>query len=328
MFLDETTIFVKAGRGGVGGKHFLREKFKPYGGPAGGDGGAGGSVYLQADTGLNSLNDFRYKKEFIALDGQDGMRNKMAGRDADDIVILVPCGTIARHAGTKKIIVDLTKAGEKFLLARGGKGGQGNYHFATSRNQAPTYAQPGLPGEELRVELELKLIADAGLVGLPNAGKSTLLKMLTNAKPKIGDYPFTTLSPNLGILPVYKKNIVIADIPGLIEGASDGAGLGDEFLRHIERTKIVVHLIDASGLSGDPTQNYRTINRELKAYSTKLARKKQIVVFNKIDLPESTENIARFKQEFPQIATLSISAAAAQNLDGLKEMLYKVLYAH
>ena len=182
------------------------------------------------------------------------------------------------------------------MLARGGKGGQGNYHFATSRNQAPAYAQPGLPGEELRVELELKLIADAGLVGLPNAGKSTLLKMLTNAKPKIGAYPFTTLSPNLGILPVYQKNIVLADIPGLIEGASSGAGLGDEFLRHIERTRIIVHLLDASGWSGDPAQNYQTINQELKAYSARLARKKQLVVFNKIDIPESVANIARFKQ--------------------------------
>ncbi|GBR77167.1 GTP-binding protein Obg [Candidatus Termititenax persephonae] len=326
MFLDETTIYVKAGHGGAGGKHFLREKYKPFGGPAGGDGGAGGSVYLQADTGLNSLNDFRYKREFSAQDGQNGMRNKMAGRTADDIVISVPCGTVVRRAETKKIIVDLTTPGERFLLAKGGKGGQGNYHFASSRNQAPTYAQPGLPGEELRVELELKLIADAGLVGLPNAGKSTLLKMLTNAKPKIGDYPFTTLSPNLGILPLYKKNLVLADIPGLIEGASGGAGLGDEFLRHIERTKIIVHLVDASGLSGDPARNYRTIQRELKAYSAKLARKKQLVVFNKIDVPESAENIARFKQEFPQIETLSISAAARQNLDGLPEKLYKAIY--
>ncbi|MDR1452998.1 MAG: GTPase ObgE [Candidatus Margulisbacteria bacterium] len=322
MFLDETVIYVKAGHGGVGGKHFLREKYRPFGGPAGGDGGAGGSIYLQADTGLNSLNDFRYKKEFSAADGQNGLRNKMAGRDADDIVILVPCGTVARQAETKKIIADLTSPGEKFLLARGGKGGRGNYHFATSRNQAPAYAQHGLPGEELRVELELKLIADAGLVGLPNAGKSTLLKMLTNAKPKVGDYPFTTLSPNLGILPVHKKNIVLADIPGLIEGASSGAGLGDEFLRHIERTKIILHLIDASGLSGDPAQNYQIINQELKAYSAKLARKKQLVVFNKIDIPESAENIARFKQKFPQLETLSISAAAAQNLDGLRETLF------
>jgi GTP-binding protein len=325
MFVDEITIYVKAGHGGVGGKHFLREKYKPFGGPAGGDGGAGGSIYLQADAGLNSLNDFRYKKEFIALDGQNGLRNKMAGRDADDIVIFVPCGTVARQAGTKEIIVDLTKPGEKFLLARGGKGGQGNYHFATSRNQSPQYAQPGLPGEELPVELELKLIADAGLVGLPNAGKSTLLKMLTNAKPKIGGYPFTTLSPNLGILPVHKKNIVLADIPGLIEGASEGAGLGDEFLRHIERTRIIVHLLDASGFSGDPAQNYQIINQELQAYSARLAKKKQIVVFNKIDIPESAENIQKFKAQFPALETLSISAAAAQNLDGLKETLFRDL---
>lgn len=327
MFIDEVTIYVRAGHGGAGGKHFLREKYRPFGGPAGGDGGAGGSIYLQADTGLNSLNDFRYQKEFLAKDGQNGGRNKMAGRDADDITILVPCGTLVRKSGVKKILADLTKPGERFLLAQGGKGGLGNYHFATSRNQSPKYSQPGLPGEEFMTDLELKLIADVGLVGLPNAGKSTLLKMLTNAKPKIGDYPFTTLSPNLGILPVYKKNIVLADIPGLIEGAADGAGLGDEFLRHIERTKTIVHLIDMSGFSGDPARNYQTINKELKAYSARLAKKKQIIVFNKIDVPESADYIELFKMEFPDLTTLSISAVAGQGLDELKEKLYKLLYA-
>ncbi|MDR1997596.1 MAG: GTPase ObgE, partial [Candidatus Margulisbacteria bacterium] len=271
MFIDEAVILVKAGHGGAGGKHFLREKYKPYGGPAGGDGGDGGSVYLETDTGLNSLTEFRYHQEFSAPDGQSGMRNKMAGRNGADITLKIPCGTVVRNAATKKIIVDLTRPDERFLLARGGKGGRGNYHFATSRNQSPRYAQPGLPGEEWQLELELKLIADVGLVGLPNAGKSTLLQALTNARPKIGNYPFTTLSPNLGILSVHKRTIVLADIPGLIEGAADGAGLGDEFLRHIERTKFIVHLLDMSGFSGDPAQNYRIINQELRAYSARLA---------------------------------------------------------
>ncbi|MDR2431564.1 MAG: GTPase ObgE [Candidatus Margulisbacteria bacterium] len=328
MFIDEAAIYVRAGRGGAGGKHFLREKYKPYGGPAGGDGGDGGSVYLEADAGLNSLTDFRFKKEFIAQDGQNGMRNKMAGRDGQNIAIKVPRGTIIQNAATGRTLIDLTKAGQRFLLARGGRGGGGNYHFATSRNQSPRYAQPGLPGEEYTLELKLKLIADLGLVGLPNAGKSTLLKALTNAKPKIGAYPFTTLSPNLGVLPVRRKKLVIADIPGLIAGAADGAGLGAEFLRHIERTKFIVHLLDASGFSGDPAQNYRIINKELRAYSAKLARKKQLVVFNKIDIPQSAENIANFRQEFPELETLSISAAAARNLDGLKNKLYNLLYAH
>jgi len=227
-----------------------------------------------------------------------------------------------RNAETKNKIADLTKAGQTFLLARGGKGGLGNYHFATSRNQSPTYSQPGLPGEEFNLELELKLIADVGLVGLPNAGKSTLLTMLTNARPKIGAYPFTTLSPNLGILSGQGRTLVLADIPGLIEGAARGVGLGDEFLRHIERTQIIVHLIDASGYSGDPVKNYRIINQELRAYSARLAKKKQLIVFNKIDLPESAEHIAVFKKKFPRLKTVSISAAAKQNLEELTKKIF------
>lgn len=324
MFTDEAEIFVQAGHGGLGGKHYLREKYKPMGGPAGGDGGAGGSIYIVARTGISSLYEFKFRKEFTAPNGENGMRNKMAGRDGANITIDVPCGTIIYDKKTKKKIIDLVQPDEPFLLAKGGKGGLGNYHFATSRNQSPKYSQPGLPGEEFEIFMELKLIADIGLVGLPNAGKSTLLKALTNANPKIGAYPFTTLHPNLGVLPVYEKAYVVADIPGLIEGASKGVGLGDEFLRHIERTKYILHVVDMSGMSGDPYQNYVIINKELAAYSKKLAKKEQLLVLNKTDVPESAEYIAQFLKQAGKVHHVAISAAANQNIEELKKNIAKL----
>lgn len=327
MFTDEATIEVKAGHGGVGGRHFLREKYKPWGGPSGGDGGAGGSVYVVAKHNLNSLTDFRFHREFFAPNGENGQRNKMAGKDGKDITIHVPCGTIIRDAKTKKVIFDITEEGIPVLLAKGGKGGLGNCHFTTSKRQAPTYAQPGLPGEEFTIELELKLIADMGIVGLPNAGKSTLLKVLTNAHPKIGAYPFTTLHPNLGILRIHERDVVLADIPGLIEGASKGVGLGDEFLRHIERTTYILHVLDMSGFSGDPIHNYKIINKELSAYSKKLLKKKQIIVLNKADVPEHEEYVKQFLAEIKPEIYVVISAAANQNIKELIKLIEKTLIA-
>lgn len=322
MFTDEAEIEVHAGHGGPGGKHFLREKYRPWGGPAGGDGGCGGSIYFVARQNLNSLNYFRNYKEFKAGNGEPGHRNKMAGKDGKDIIIEVPCGTIIKNSQTKKKLVDLIQDNEKFLVARGGKGGLGNYHFATSRNQAPRYAQPGLPGEAFKLSLELKLIADLGIIGLPNAGKSTLLKALTKANPKIAAYPFTTLHPNLGVLSVYDKSFVLADIPGLIEGAAKGVGLGDEFLRHIERTKYILHIIDMTGFSGDPIKNYQIINKELHAYSTKLAKKKQIIILNKIDIPDSAEYIKNFKHKYQTLKCLAVSGVTSDGIDNLIKAIY------
>lgn len=323
MFTDEVSITVQAGKGGIGGKHYLREKYKPMGGPAGGDGGAGGSIFLVACTGISSLYDFKFRKEIIAQDGENGMRNKMAGRDGEHVTLQVPCGTVVYDKKTKKKIVDMVTENEPFLLAQGGKGGLGNYHFANSRNQSPTYAQPGLPGDHFEIFMELKLIADIGLVGMPNAGKSTLLKALTNANPKIGSYPFTTLHPNLGVLPLYDKSYVVADIPGLIEGASKGVGLGDEFLRHVERTKYILHVIDASGMSGDPYDNYVIINKELAAYSKLLAKKEQLVVLNKTDVPESEELIKQFIKKAKKVPHVAISAAAGHNITELMQKIAK-----
>src|SRR5205823_1569831 len=289
MFYDHTKIFVKAGDGGNGSRHFRREKFAPLGGPDGGDGGRGGSVYLEATTNLNTLIDYRYRQHFKAGAGGPGLRQKMHGAKGEDIILSVPCGTIIRDADTNELIADLVDEGQRVMVARGGRGGLGNVHFATSTHQAPQEAQKGEPGDERWIQLELKLIADVGLVGLPNAGKSTLLSVISHAKPKIADYPFTTLEPQLGVVQREDVDFVVADIPGLIEGAHTGAGLGHEFLRHVERTRLLVHLVDGSGQAGDPLQAYRQIRSELSAYAERLASVPEIVVVTKQDLPDAQE---------------------------------------
>src|SRR2546428_7261458 len=281
MFYDHTKIFVKAGDGGNGSRHFRREKFAPLGGPDGGDGGRGGSVYLEASTNLNTLIDYRYRHHFKAGAGEPGIRQKMHGAKGEDIVLSVPCGTIVRDAESNEVIADLVEEGQRVMVARGGRGGLGNVHFATSTHQAPQEAQKGEPGEERWIQLELRLIADVGLVGLPNAGKSTLLAALTAARPKIADYPFTTLEPNLGVMelgPEDERRPTIADVPGLIEGASQGAGLGHAFLRHVERTRILVHVVDGS--SRDPEWDHGVIRGELAAHNPALLEKPMLVAFN------------------------------------------------
>ncbi len=294
-FFDRAKIFVKAGNGGNGAAHFRREKFAPQGGPDGGDGGRGGSVYFEAEAGLNTLVDFHYHQRFRAGDGGNGGGSRMHGKAGEDLVLRVPPGTLVRNADTGAILADLTTPGQRVLIARGGRGGLGNVHFATATNQAPREAQFGEPGEELHLALELKLIADVGLVGMPNAGKSTLLSVVTRAKPKIANYPFTTLVPNLGVVEVgdYARgdgtSFVIADIPGLIEGAAEGVGLGHDFLRHVERTRLLLHLIDGDNVAMDPWEEFEVINRELEAYRPELAQLPQIIVFTKMDLPAARE---------------------------------------
>ncbi len=285
MLIDEAEIYVKSGKGGDGSVHFHREKYVPRGGPDGGDGGKGGDVIFRVTEHLNSLTAFRHKTRFMANDGSRGGPNNMSGRSAEDLVVLVPPGTLLYNAATGDVIADLIEDGQSVTICKGGRGGRGNQHFATSRNQAPRTGEKGEPGEILNLKLELKLIADVGIIGVPNAGKSSLLAAVTNAKPKIGDYPFTTLEPNLGVAELDNEtSLVLADIPGLIEGAHQGAGLGDSFLRHIQRTRVLIHLLD--GLSVDPLADFTQINSEMALFDPNLARKPQLVVVNKIDLPE------------------------------------------
>lgn len=288
-FIDRADISVKAGTGGDGLATFRREKYVPRGGPDGGDGGRGGDVYLEVSIHLNTLLPFKYETQFAAKDGAIAGRQKMTGRSSEDLVIAVPPGTsvTAEIEGTPQT-VDLLFPGQRLLVARGGKGGLGNVHFATPSNQVPRLAELGQPGEELELHLELKVIADVGLVGFPNAGKSSLLSMVSAARPKIGHYPFTTLSPNLGVVELGDFTFVMADIPGLIEGASKGVGLGHDFLRHIERTRLLVHVVDAAGTEGrEPFEDFQTINAELRAYSEELAQRPQLVALNKYDLPDA-----------------------------------------
>src|SRR5579875_3453243 len=281
-FYDHTKIYVKAGDGGDGSAHFRREKFTPFGGPDGGDGGRGGSVYLEATSNINTLIDYRYRHHFKAGNGEAGMRQKMHGAKGEDVVLLVPCGTIVRDAETGELLADLVEDGQRVMVARGGRGGLGNTHFATATHQAPREAQKGEPGEERWITLELRLIADVGLVGYPNAGKSTLLAAVTAARPKIADYPFTTLVPNLGVVELTaNERFVLADIPGLIEGAAEGAGLGTRFLGHVERCAVLIHLVD--GTQADVADAYRQVRQELKAYGEGLADKPEIVALNKAD---------------------------------------------
>lgn len=329
MFIDSAKIFVKAGDGGNGKVSFRREKYVPAGGPDGGDGGKGGDVIFIVDEGMRTLSDFRYQKEFKADSGIEGGSQRKSGKDAQNLIIKVPAGTVVRRAEDNVIIADLTKPGESRIIARGGRGGAGNQHFATSIRQAPTFARPGEPGEKFWINVELKLIADIGLVGFPNAGKSSILSIISEAKPKIAGYPFTTLEPMLGVVRVEQgESFVAADIPGLIEGAHKGTGLGHEFLRHIERTRLLIHVVDASGLEGrDPINDYNQINTELSEYSNNLASKPQIVALNKMDLPESKENFERFESEMKAkgFRIYAVSAATGKGIRELVFAAYKML---
>src|SRR6266568_210166 len=327
MFYDHTKIFVKAGDGGSGSRHFRREKFAPLGGPDGGDGGRGGSVYLDATSNMNTLIDYRYRHHFKAGAGGAGMRQKMHGAKGEDVVLRVPRGTIVRDAESNELIADLVEDGQRVMVARGGRGGLGNVHFATSTHQAPQEAQKGEPGEERWITLELRLIADVGLVGYPNAGKSTLLSVVTAAQPKIADYPFTTLSPNLGVVSVGQPGsgdefgFVLADIPGLIEGAAQGVGLGHEFLRHVQRTRLLLHILDGASIERDPWQDFQAISQELREYDEHLAARPQIVVLNKMDLPEAQERwpALKAKAEASGYPVFAISAVAHQGTDELMQ---------
>ena len=327
MFYDHTKIYVKAGDGGDGSIHFRREKFVPFGGPDGGDGGRGGSVYIEATSNLNTLIDYRYRQHFKASSGVAGARQKMHGAKGEDVTLLVPCGTVIRDAETNELIADLVDEGQLVMVARGGRGGLGNVHFATATHQAPREAQRGEPGEERWLLLELRLVADVGLVGYPNAGKSTLLSVVTAAAPKIADYPFTTLSPNLGVVTIGQPgsgdefSFVLADIPGLIEGAAQGVGLGHEFLRHIQRTRLLIHLLDGAAFESDLWQNFQAINQELREYDERLATRPQIVVLNKMDLPEAQERwpALKAKVEAAGYPAFAISAVTHQGTSELMQ---------
>lgn len=327
MLYDHTKIYVKAGDGGNGSMHFRREKFAPFGGPDGGDGGRGGSVYFEATTNLNTLIDYRYRHQFKAGPGQPGAGQKMHGAKGEDIVLKVPCGTIIRDAETHEIVADLIEPEQRTMVARGGRGGLGNVHFATATRQTPKEAQKGEPAQERWLLLELRLIADVGLVGYPNAGKSTLLSVVTAARPKIADYPFTTLAPNLGVVEVGQPrrgdgfSFVLADIPGLIEGAAQGVGLGHEFLRHVQRTRLLIHMLDGASPDRDPWQDFQAINRELREYDELLAARPQIVVLNKMDLPDAQERwpALREKAEAAGYPVFAISAAASQGTGELMD---------
>ncbi len=324
QFVDEVEITVKGGDGGNGTVAFRREKHVPRGGPAGGDGGHGGNVIIEADSKLNTLVDLRYKKLYTAERGGDGGPNNKRGKDGEDLVLKVPVGTIVHNADTGKIIADLSHEGARCVAARGGRGGRGNASFATSTNQTPKFAEKGEPAEEVRIRLELKLLADVGIIGYPNVGKSTLVSKISAAKPKIADYPFTTLVPNLGVVRIDHRSFVVADMPGLIEGAHEGSGLGDQFLRHIERTRLLVHVLDVSGLSGrDPLEDFDRINHELVAYSEKLTALPQIVTLNKIDVQGSTEIAAPVRQSLQGrgYEVYEISALTGQ---GLQNLIYRI----
>lgn len=330
MFIDEAIIQVKSGKGGDGVVHFRREKYVPFGGPDGGDGGRGGDVVLEVKPTLNTLSAFQYRREFHAPDGGRGGGNNKTGRSGEDLVIPVPPGTVVYDEVTGEMIGDLVEAGERLVVARGGRGGRGNARFATSRNQAPRIAEKGEPAEERRLRLELRLIADVGIVGVPNAGKSTFLAAVTNARPKIAPYPFTTLEPNLGVAVLDEEtSLVLADIPGLIEGAHQGVGLGHAFLRHIQRTRVLIHLLD--GLAEDPLLDYAQIQSELALFDPELAQKPQLVAFNKIDLPEVRARWPEIEAQLQKrgagrpFQPTAISAATGENVRSLLYQAARVL---
>ena len=329
MFADRARIFVRSGKGGDGHVSFRREKYVPNGGPDGGDGGKGGDVIFEVDEGLNTLIDFRHIRKYKAQDGEEGGKKNCRGKNGNDIIIKVPAGTVIKEAESGQVITDMSGDNKRIVLLKGGRGGNGNQHYATATMQAPKYAQPGIPAQELELILELKVIADVGLVGFPNVGKSTFLSRVTNARPKIANYHFTTLNPNLGVVDLEgTKGFVIADIPGLIEGASEGVGLGHEFLRHIERTKVIIHIVDVAGTEGrDPIQDIYAINKELEAYNADIAKRPQVIAANKTDAiyDDGTGNdpVSALKAEFePQgIKVYPISAISGK---GLNELLYEV----
>ncbi len=331
MFADRATIYVRSGKGGDGHVSFRREKYVPNGGPDGGDGGDGGSVILKVDDGVNTLSDYRHVRKYKAGDGEEGRKKNCRGKNGNDIVLKLPRGTVVKEAESDQVIVDMSGDTEEFLLLKGGKGGNGNQHYATSTMQAPKYAQPGGEATELTLKLELKVIADVGLVGFPNVGKSTFLTKISNARPEIANYHFTTISPHLGVVDLKDaQGFIVADIPGLIEGASDGVGLGHEFLRHIERTKVIIHIVDAAGTEGrDPVEDIRAINKELALYNEELPKRPQIIAANKLDMiyegmePTKDEVIARLKSEFEPMG-YEVYPMSALTGEGVKEILFKV----
>lgn len=323
MFIDRVKIKLKAGKGGNGLVAFRREKYVPLGGPSGGDGGKGGDIIFEADTNKSTLLDLRYNKMLVAENGGVGKPKKMHGADGADILIKVPIGTVVMDYDSGAMIADLTKPKQQAIIAKGGKGGRGNWHFATGRNSAPDYCEQGEPGEEKEVQLELKLLADVGLVGYPSVGKSTLLSVVSKAKPEIADYHFTTLVPNLGVVQVPDgRSFVMADLPGLIEGASEGKGLGHQFLRHIERCRVLVHIVDMGANDGrDPVEDFRIINNELEQYQMRLMERPQVVLANKMDLDDAEVNLQRFKAAYPDVIVYPTVTIIAEGLD---EVLYKI----
>jgi GTP-binding protein len=327
MFADSARIFIKSGNGGNGHVSFRRELYVPNGGPDGGDGGRGGDIIFEVDDGLNTLTDFRHVRKYVAGNGEEGGKRRCHGADADDLVIRVPAGTVIKDDETGKVIADMSGENRREVILKGGRGGQGNMHYATATMQVPKYAKPGKPGRELWVRLELKVIADVGLVGFPNVGKSTLLSRISNARPKIANYHFTTLNPNLGVVDLGDgEGFVVADIPGLIEGASEGVGLGHAFLKHIERTKCIIHMVDAASTEGrDPVEDIKTINAELMAYDPKLMERPQVIAANKIDAvySEDEDPVQKLRDEF-EPSGLKVFAISAVSGQGLKELLYYV----
>ena len=326
MFADRARIYVRSGKGGDGHISFRREKYVPNGGPDGGDGGNGGSVILQVDDGLNTLTDYRHVRKYHAEDGENGGKRNCRGKNGADIILKVPEGTVIKEAESGKIITDMSGENRRFVLLTGGRGGNGNQHYATSTMQVPKYAQPGQPAKELELQMELKVIADVGLVGFPNVGKSTFLTKVSNARPKIANYHFTTLNPHLGVVDLEDaKGFVIADIPGLIEGASEGVGLGFEFLRHIERTKVIIHIVDGASTEGrDPIQDIYAINKELETYNPEIAKRPQVIAANKTDMIFGDEDpVQKLKDEFEPkgIRVYPISAISGK---GIRELLYYV----
>ncbi|SHE65793.1 GTPase ObgE [Clostridium fallax] len=323
MFIDMAKIFIKSGDGGHGAVSFRREKYVPLGGPDGGDGGRGGSIIFKVDTGITTLLDFKYKRKFLAEKGENGSGSKCYGKDGKDLIISVPMGTIIRDAETNKIMADLSHSDDEYVACRGGKGGKGNCKFTTPTRQAPNFAEPGMPGDERMVLLELKLLADVGLLGFPNVGKSTFLSTVTKARPKIANYHFTTLKPNLGVVAVPGiEPFVMADIPGIIEGAAEGVGLGLDFLRHIERTRLLIHVVDISGLEGrDPYEDFMKINEELKKYSVKLWDRPQIVVANKADMLYDDEAFEAFKNKLNEMGYDKVFKMSAATYEGVEEVV-------